>query len=236
MRQILTDLFDETDLHNLCFDMNIDYESLPGIGKANKARELVAYCQRCDRYNELRERCQKLRPNAFQEARDSHIHESLSPQQRYLHVYENTQSQHHLNISGSRIVKTLKTLVILISFIALANLIASSAQFWLPILMETIGFPKLSIHISYYLVIFIQLLTYSVVVVLLVLHFRRYGRKRVSTSSGTRAHQRNTSSDESRSSKVTKYKVKANTIGSVGDNNTVIMSIDNTSLEDKNHE
>jgi hypothetical protein len=48
LRQKLTDQFNETELRNLCFDLKgidpeIDYDSLAGHGKADKARELVDY-------------------------------------------------------------------------------------------------------------------------------------------------------------------------------------------------
>ena len=53
LRQILVEYFDEGELKTLCFDLGIDYESLPGAGKANKARDLVAYVQRHGRLQEL---------------------------------------------------------------------------------------------------------------------------------------------------------------------------------------
>jgi hypothetical protein len=46
LRQILTQSFNEEELKSLCFDMGIDYESLPGAGKAAKARELIGYFER----------------------------------------------------------------------------------------------------------------------------------------------------------------------------------------------
>ena len=46
LRQILAERFNEGELRTLCFDLGIDYENLPGQGKADKARELVAYFQR----------------------------------------------------------------------------------------------------------------------------------------------------------------------------------------------
>ena len=45
--------FGEGELKDLCFDLGIDYEDLPGQGKADKARELVAHCERRDRFAEL---------------------------------------------------------------------------------------------------------------------------------------------------------------------------------------
>ncbi len=49
LRQILTARFDEGELQTLCFDLGVDYNSLPGDDKANKTRELVEYVERRDR-------------------------------------------------------------------------------------------------------------------------------------------------------------------------------------------
>ena len=60
LRQTLTDHFDEGELRTLCFDLRIDYASLPGEGKADKARELVAYCERHGRIVELDEQIRRF--------------------------------------------------------------------------------------------------------------------------------------------------------------------------------
>jgi len=39
--QNLTDSFNDEDLRTLCFDVRVDYDSLPALGKAGKARELI---------------------------------------------------------------------------------------------------------------------------------------------------------------------------------------------------
>lgn len=65
LRQIVTDTFNLTELRTLCFDMGIDFENLYGEGKADKARELVAYCVRHGRAVDLATRCRELRPFAF---------------------------------------------------------------------------------------------------------------------------------------------------------------------------
>ncbi|MGD2179340.1 MAG: hypothetical protein PVG71_16140, partial [Anaerolineae bacterium] len=62
LRQILTDHFNEGELHTLCFDLGVDYDDLPGEGKANKARELVSYLERRKRIPELVELVKKRRP------------------------------------------------------------------------------------------------------------------------------------------------------------------------------
>jgi hypothetical protein len=63
LRQELTDHFSEEELRTLCFDMALDYESLPAQGKAGKAREIVAQVERNDATTKLIEQCRLLRPN-----------------------------------------------------------------------------------------------------------------------------------------------------------------------------
>jgi len=46
LRQALVKHFDLEELRTLCFDLSVDYDSLPGEGKEGKARELVAHVQR----------------------------------------------------------------------------------------------------------------------------------------------------------------------------------------------
>lgn len=52
--------FDDNELHDLCFALNIDYDSLSGDNKAAKARELVAHCERRERLAELTQAAQRL--------------------------------------------------------------------------------------------------------------------------------------------------------------------------------
>jgi nucleoside phosphorylase len=56
LRQNIIGRFSDQELRDLCQDMGIDYESLPGEGKAGKARELVAYCERRGLILELKSR------------------------------------------------------------------------------------------------------------------------------------------------------------------------------------
>ena len=63
LREGLVKCFNEGELQSLCFDMQVDYDSLPGQGKENKARELVSYLQRRGRLSELVETCSKIRPH-----------------------------------------------------------------------------------------------------------------------------------------------------------------------------
>jgi len=63
LRQILASRFDEGDLRTLCFDLGVEYDDLPGEGKANKARELVVYLKHRNRIGELIETGKRLRPD-----------------------------------------------------------------------------------------------------------------------------------------------------------------------------
>ncbi|MCB8985834.1 MAG: ATP-binding protein, partial [Ardenticatenaceae bacterium] len=78
MRQILIERFNEEELCDLCFDMALDYEMLPGKGKGSKTRELITYLQRRNRLVELIETVQRLRPdieyyNWFPNTQDSTV-------------------------------------------------------------------------------------------------------------------------------------------------------------------
>jgi hypothetical protein len=76
---MIEEYFNDNELRTLCFDLNIDYESLPAEGKAGKARELVAYAQRHKLTDDLIERCRELRPhNAWLDIyQDLHIKHPL---------------------------------------------------------------------------------------------------------------------------------------------------------------
>jgi DNA-binding NtrC family response regulator len=63
LRQTLTEKFDQEEIQDLCFDLDIDFDGLRG--EAKKARELVAYCRRHDRMKELAARIAELRPGAL---------------------------------------------------------------------------------------------------------------------------------------------------------------------------
>lgn len=58
--RFLRDKFNDQELRDLCFELAIDYESLGGEGKAAKARELVAHCERRERLKELEKVAQRM--------------------------------------------------------------------------------------------------------------------------------------------------------------------------------
>jgi len=68
LREMFTTYFDAGELRTLCFDLGVDYDDLPGEGKGNKTRELIAYLERRDRLSELLNLAQQLRPNVSWDA------------------------------------------------------------------------------------------------------------------------------------------------------------------------
>lgn len=62
LRDQLVKYFNDNELNDLCFDLNIDYQNIPGQTKQDKARELITYCQRHHLLDDLTKRCQELRP------------------------------------------------------------------------------------------------------------------------------------------------------------------------------
>jgi hypothetical protein len=63
LRDILISYFNEEELRDIAFDLNIDYESLSGSGKGAKAREMIVYMINRNRYDELVDKVRELRPN-----------------------------------------------------------------------------------------------------------------------------------------------------------------------------
>ncbi|MCI0399092.1 MAG: toll/interleukin-1 receptor domain-containing protein [Chloroflexi bacterium] len=46
LQDVLVRYFNDSELRDLCFELSVEYEELPGEGKRDKARELVAYFER----------------------------------------------------------------------------------------------------------------------------------------------------------------------------------------------
>jgi hypothetical protein len=63
LRQTLTARFDVGELRTLCFDLGVDYDDLPGQGRASKARELIRYLERRDRIPDLVSFGGQMRPD-----------------------------------------------------------------------------------------------------------------------------------------------------------------------------
>lgn len=63
LRLLLVLHFSESELRDLCFDLGIDFEIIPGPTKSDKARELLAYTSRHGHHNALIAQCRRLRPH-----------------------------------------------------------------------------------------------------------------------------------------------------------------------------
>ena len=56
--------FSESEIQALCFDLNIDYENLPGNRKGDKVIGLLASIERREQIPDLLKLCAARRPNA----------------------------------------------------------------------------------------------------------------------------------------------------------------------------
>jgi hypothetical protein len=63
LRQVLNERLNESEVRDLCFDLGVDYESLSGGNKSDKARELIGYLQRRKRIAELIVKGERQRPD-----------------------------------------------------------------------------------------------------------------------------------------------------------------------------
>jgi hypothetical protein len=70
LREIFTTSFSDGELRTLCFDLGIGYEDLPGEAKADKARELVIYCEQRNCIADLVYTGRRLRPDVSWERAD----------------------------------------------------------------------------------------------------------------------------------------------------------------------
>ena len=64
LRELMEKYYSLDELRTLCFDLDLDYESLPGDAKPQKVRELITHCQRNDIINELLKSLRESRPSA----------------------------------------------------------------------------------------------------------------------------------------------------------------------------
>jgi internalin A len=62
LRELLKS-FSDNELRDMCFELCVDYEELPGEGKSGKARELISYLDRRGRLAELVAVGKRLRPD-----------------------------------------------------------------------------------------------------------------------------------------------------------------------------
>jgi uncharacterized protein YuzE len=60
---LLNQTFSAGDLKGLCFELAIDYDDVEGNTRSEKARELITYCSRRGRVEDLLAKAQELRPH-----------------------------------------------------------------------------------------------------------------------------------------------------------------------------
>ena len=65
LRDALDNSYSDGELRDLCLELNLDYEDLPGEGQAAKARELVLFCKRRGLLAALVERVMRDRPHVL---------------------------------------------------------------------------------------------------------------------------------------------------------------------------
>jgi hypothetical protein len=62
MLEMLRDYFDDSELRDLCFELEINYQNLPGTSTADKTRELITYFERREGLPKLLAACERHRP------------------------------------------------------------------------------------------------------------------------------------------------------------------------------
>jgi hypothetical protein len=63
LRRLIEESFSTSELHDLCFDLGIDHENLPGQERSARAREIIRYCERHSRLADLLREVVRLRPH-----------------------------------------------------------------------------------------------------------------------------------------------------------------------------
>lgn len=68
LRLLLESRFSDDELRALCFDLDVDYENLPGSTKAGKTIAIVGYFERVGRVDDLMESIRTVRPGELPRA------------------------------------------------------------------------------------------------------------------------------------------------------------------------
>lgn len=63
LRRQIARAFNDSELRDLCFDLEIDYDDLPGEGKSARVRELLRFCMDHARLADLLAYCREQRPS-----------------------------------------------------------------------------------------------------------------------------------------------------------------------------
>jgi sulfatase modifying factor 1 len=75
LRQFIFQHFSLEELRTLSFDLNIEYDDLPGEGRAGKIRELIKFMERNGRLSYLHAALWRERPDKYQERLGRRVHE-----------------------------------------------------------------------------------------------------------------------------------------------------------------
>lgn len=88
LRVALNSYFNDDELRDLCFTLGIDYENLGGDTKSEKVLELIQYCERHGRSDDLINTIQRYRPNVDWE----HLATTPSGPAKKVQPFANVQS------------------------------------------------------------------------------------------------------------------------------------------------
>ena len=98
LRQILVDYFSESELHNLAFDLGVDYENLPGKSKGDKGRELITFLDHRGRLAELIRMIRQVRPDMMKAAVGGETDTSQANKPTYQAARQHRDSSSHYEI------------------------------------------------------------------------------------------------------------------------------------------
>ncbi|HRQ38317.1 MAG TPA: hypothetical protein PLD25_10420 [Chloroflexota bacterium] len=102
LRAIIDATFNDEDFRSLCFDLGISYEDLKGTGKKEKVAEIVRYCSRHKRIQDLIDYLLQARPNyldQFTTNQSDLVEKYHLGQEEALHKLQYLQKKHGI---GSR--------------------------------------------------------------------------------------------------------------------------------------
>ncbi len=129
LRDKIVKCFNKSELKNLCLDLEIEHENLEGTTRIEMARELVAYCERCDIIDKLVKRCSELRPGKIWDEQPASSIEMISVKffmLQELAYFTNTPGRYsdHIKFTiTNRTQEAIESLKLRFSFPKLENLI-----------------------------------------------------------------------------------------------------------------
>jgi hypothetical protein len=99
---ILEDQFNISEIQDLCFQLKVEYENIPGSTKKDKARELVLFMSRRKKLSALVSAIQEIRPGGILELDDPLPEDSVQPEVPVqMQVITATVNLLHLTLEGA---------------------------------------------------------------------------------------------------------------------------------------